>query len=150
MDFRQFAMKKLTLFFMLTTLITAAVYIIGSIFDAKARFGYSELLTPIRLAACCVLPSFVTYSRRELKPRKLALRIVLQFLLTEAVILSLLFGAKVFDSTNLTAVLTVALSVLIIFALVWLFSWLRDSAEAKRLNHELARFRQQFGEDEEE
>lgn len=150
MSFRQFIVNKLTLFFALTTLITVAVSATGSVFDADARFGYDALLTPLKYAGCCVLPSLVTWSKRELKPREMALRIALQFVLTETVILFLAFRSESIDTSNSAVVLTIALSVLAVFALVWLFSWLRDSAEAVRLNHELARFRQQFGEDEEE
>ena len=71
MSFKQFFIEKLSLFFMLTTLITIAIFVIGSAFDADARFGYAAMMTPLRYAACCVLPTFATYSRRELKKKEL-------------------------------------------------------------------------------
>ena len=37
MSFKQFFIEKLSLFFMLTTLITIAIFVIGSAFDADAR-----------------------------------------------------------------------------------------------------------------
>ena len=140
MSLKEFLVKKLTLFFALTTLITVAVYLLGSVFDADARFGYSAFLSPLFYAGCCVLPSLVTWSKRELKPRALILRKLLQLLLTEAVMLSLAFRSPVIDTSRPSVVLGIAGSVLVIFLLVFLFSWLANSSDARRTNAELQAF----------
>lgn len=140
MNLKQFLIRKLMLFFTLSTLITVAMYILGSIFDADARFGYGALLSPLFYAGCCVLPSLVTYSRRELKPGEWILREVLQFLLTEAVILFLAFRAPAIDTSRPAVVLGLAGSVLVIYLLVFLISWLANSAEARKTNEELLAF----------
>ncbi len=145
MSFRQFLLKKLSLFFMLTTLIAAAVAVIGTVYDPEASLGYDALLAPMRYAACCVLPTFVTWSRRELKPRQLLVRMAIEFLLIEAVILGLAFSSSAIDTGRASVVLTIAGSVLVIYVLARLLSWLRDSAEAKRLNEDLLKFQQQHG-----
>lgn len=137
MSLKQFLVKELSLFFMLTTLITVAVYVLGSHFDGDARFGYDAMLTPLFYAGCCVLPSLVTWSKRELKPRGWILRVALQFVLTEAVILALAFQSSVIDTTRLSVVLGIAGSVLAVFLLTFLFSWLTNSAQAKRINEDL-------------
>ena len=142
MNFKQFFIQRLSLFFMLTTLITVAVCVTGLAFDADARFGYHELLTPLRYAACCVIPTFVTWSRRELKPKEMMVRMVLELILIEAVILGFAFTSPVIDTGRISVVLTIAGSVLVIYILVRLFSWLQDSAEARKLNDELLRFQQ--------
>lgn len=140
MSLKEFLVKKLTLFFALTTLITVAVYLLGSVFDADARFGYSAFLSPLFYAGCCVLPSLVTYSKRELKPRETILREVLQFLLTEAVMLILAFRSPAIDTSRPSVVLAIAGSVLVIFLLVFLFSWLANSVDARKTNEELQAF----------
>lgn len=147
MSFKQFLIRKLSLFFMLTTLITVAVYILGSRFDSDARFGYNAFLSPLFYAACCVLPSLVTWSKRELKPRALILREALQFLLTEAVILFLVFRSPVIDTSQPAVVLAIAGSVLVIYLLVFLFSWLANNAQAKQVNEELLEFQRLHGAD---
>ena len=130
MSIKQFIVRKLGLFFMLSTLITVAIYLLGSHFDGEARFGYDGFLSPLLYAGCCVLPSLVTWSKRELKPRELILRELIQFLLTEAVVLG------------------IAGSVLVIYLLVFLFSWLVNSAQAKQVNQELQAFQRLHGNDE--
>ena len=94
MNLRQFLIRKLMLFFTLSTLITVAIYILGAAFDPGARFGYDGFLSPLIYAGCCVLPSLVTWSERELKPGELLLRELLQFMLTEAVVLGRLVQGR--------------------------------------------------------
>ena len=146
MSFKQFFIEKLSLFFMLTTLITIAIFVIGSAFDADARFGYAAMMTPLRYAACCVLPTFVTYSRRELKKKELIARMALELVLIEAVMLFFAFTSPVIDTNRISVVLVIAGSVFIIYVMARLFSWLRESAEARVLNEDLQRFRQLHGE----
>ena len=142
MGFKQFLIRKLTLFFTLTTLITVAISVIGSTFDAEASFGYNAMLTPLRFAAYCMLPTLVTYSRRELTPRELMVRMALEFLLIEAVVLSIAFMSPAIDTGRSSVVLVIAGSVLVIYLMARLLSWLRDSAEAKKMNADLLRFQQ--------
>ena len=145
MSFKQFLVEKLILFFMLTTLITDAVCILGFHFDGDARFGYDALLTPLFYAGCCVLPSLVTYSKRELRPREWILRVVLQFALTEAVILGLAFNSSAIDTSRPSVILAIAGSVLVIFLLAFLFSWLANSVQARRTNEELLEYQRLHG-----
>ena len=141
MSLKNFLIKKLILFFVLTTLIYVAVAVLGAMFDPAASFGYAELLSPMKYALLCVLPSLVTYSRRELKPRQYALRVALQFLLTEGVMLAVAFTSPGIDTSRGDVVASIALSVAAVFALVFMISWLANSADAKRTNDELMRFK---------
>ena len=142
MEFKKFLVNKLILFFMLSTLITLAVSGMGSAFDGEARLGYGDLLTPLEYAALCLLPTLVTWSRRELSPRALLGRKALMLVLIEAVILFIAFHSSVIDTSRVQVVLAIAGSVLVIFVLVHLFLWLKDSAEARRMNRDLESFQQ--------
>ena len=59
-----------------------------------------------------------------------------------AVILLLAFRSPAIDTGRVQVVLTIAGSVLVIFVLANLFTWLRESAEARKLNRDLAAFQQ--------
>lgn len=141
MEFKKFLIEKLILFFMLSTLITAAVSLIGSAYDKDALWGYDALLAPMRYAALCILPTFVTWSRHELSLRELLFRKALMLVLLEGVMLYIAFTSPVIDTDGIRVVLTLMGSVLIIFLLVNLFLWLRDSVEAGRMNQDLENFR---------
>lgn len=140
MDFKRFLINKLILFFLLSTLITVAVSLIGLLFDGDMCFGYREMLIPIEYAALCMLPTLVTWSKRELSPKALLVRKALMLVLIESVILFIAFTSDVIDTSRVEVVLAIAGSVLAIFVLVHLFMWLKETAEAKKLNRELEAF----------
>ena len=140
MEFKRFLINKLVLFFMLSTLITISVYLIGSAFDSEARFGYDALLTPIKYAALCLLPTLVMWSQHELSPKQILVRKALMLVLLEAVILFIAFTSPVIDTGSGKVILTLVGSVLVIFVMVNLFLWLQGSAEAKKLSRDLAAF----------
>ena len=142
MEFKRFLVEKLTLFFMLSTLITLAVALIGSAYDSGGRIGYADLLSPIRYAALCMLPTLVTWSPRELSVKELLCRKALMLVLLEAVVLLAACSSPAIDTGNARVVLTLAGSVLVIFLLANLFLWVKDSAEAKKMTLDLARFQQ--------
>ena len=144
MEFKRFLVNKLILFFMLSTMITVVVSLIGSVYDSGARFGYDTLLTPIKYAALCLLPTLVTWSKRELSAKELLIRKALMLLLLEAVILFIAFTSSVIDTESFRVVLVIAGSVLVIFVLANLFLWLKDSAEAKELNRDLEKFQKLY------
>ena len=141
MEFKRFIINKLILFFMLSTLITVAIALIGSAFDPDGKLSYGAMLTPLAYAALCLLPTLVTYSKRELSPRALLVRKIIMLILLEAVVLFLAFESSVIDTSRIEVVLVIAGSVLVIFVLANLFVWLKDSAEAKKLNRDLENFR---------
>lgn len=140
MELKKFLVKKLILFFLLSTLITAAVSLIGSAFDSEARLGYGDMLTPMKYAALCLLPSLVMYSKREFSPKQMLLRKALMLVLLEALILLIAFTSEGIDTGRIEVVLVIAGSVLIIFVLANLFLWWKDTVEAKALNRELAAY----------
>lgn len=150
MDLKRFIVNKLILFFMLSALITAAVSLIGYVFDPGASLGYGDMIMPVVYAALCTLPTLVTYSKRELSPKAMLVRKAITLVLVEAVMMFIVFTSEVIDSKNTAVVLTIAGSVLAIFVLANLFVWLKDSAEAKKLNRDLERFRELHGNEEAE
>ena len=147
MNLKQFLFRKMMLFFTLSTLITVAMVILGTIFDPEARFGYDGMLSPLIFAGACVLPSLVTWSKRELKPRELVLRELMQFLLTEAVVLGLAFRSSVIDTSRPVVLLGIGGSVLVIYLLVFQISWAANSAEARETDRQLQEFQRLHGAD---
>lgn len=142
MELKRFLINKLILFFMLSTLITVAVSLIGSIFDSEAQFGYKTMLMPIKYAALCMLPTLVTYSKSELSPKVLLGRKALMLVLLEGAMLLIAYTSSAIDTERTEVVLVIMGSVLLIFVLANLFLWLKDSAEAKHLNRDLEKFQQ--------
>ncbi len=130
----------LIMFFMLSTLITIAVSLSGSVFDSGASFGYGAMMSPIIYAALCVLPMLVMWSRRELTPKEVILRKALMLVLVEAVIMIIAFTSSVIDTGRPAVVFALIGIVFVIFVLANIFSWLKDSVAARGMNRDLERF----------
>ena len=145
MELKRFLINRLILFFILSTLIAVAVSLIGSVFDPDAVLSYGSLLMPMEYAALCMLPTLVTYSNRELPPKAMLLRKALMLVLMEAVILFIAFTSPGIDTGSAGVVLTIAVSVLVIFVLANLLLWLKDSGEARIMNRDLEKFRKLHG-----
>ena len=145
MNFKRFLLQQLFLFFMLSTLITVAISLIGSFFDRDALFGYEALLSPIKYAALCLLPSFLAWSRHELSLKELILRKAIMLFLIEAEILLIAFQSPAIDTERISVVITLAGSVLVIFVLANLLLWLKTSVEASFINRDLVRYQKSHG-----
>ena len=146
MSFKQFMINKLTQFFMLTTFISVAICIIGLKFDKGTVFGYEAYLSPLIFAGACIVPTLVTYSKKELSIKELIPRMVLEFILIEAVVLGIAVSSPEIDTTRPEVVVALLFSVLIVYLLVCLVEWLKESAEAKQMNEDLLRIQKRYGE----
>ena len=137
MSLKEFLLRQLRLFFILTTLITVAIWVLGSVFDPGASFGYEAMLSPLSFAGVCILPGLVMYSKRELTNREMMIRKGIQLLLIEAVVLGIAFRSPYIASENPRVAAGLALSVLIIYVLANGIQWLQGTMEAKRLTEDL-------------
>ena len=106
-----------------------------------------DMMRCLKYAACCVIPTFATYSARELTRKELALRMVLELILIEGIMLFIAFTSPAIDTGRLSVLLAIAGSVLVIYILARAFSWIRDSAEAKALNTDLMKFQEMHNKD---
>ncbi|MGB4437933.1 MAG: hypothetical protein WBJ13_01640 [Sedimentibacter sp.] len=135
MSFNDFLKKRLIDFFIIVTCISAVIGIIGLIYEPNRRFGYEAYFSPLIFGAISIIPSFVTYSNKELTLKQMIFRNAIQLLILECLILitGYSFGAMK-DKMILTSV---AFSVIIVFIIVHLISWVIDSKTASILNENL-------------
>ncbi len=144
MSFKQFLIKKLFQFFMLTTFITVAIWVLGSMYDKEALFGYEAYLSPLLFAGACIVPTLVTFSTKELSIKKLIPRMVLEVILIEAVVLGIALLSPDINTEKPAVIVVLSISVLIIYALVCLMEWIKESIEAKQMNQDLLKLQKLY------
>lgn len=88
MTIKEFLISRIQLYFLLVTLIFAVSMIIGMIFTPGQELYYYQLIGPFFLAALCVLPTFITYSRKEPTVRQVVLRNIIRLILIEGIVLT--------------------------------------------------------------
>lgn len=142
MQLKDMLLKALSAYFILVTLITAAVYIIGIHADPAASFGYEAFARPLIYAALSLLPIVVTFSSRELSIKELLFRKLIQLILIEVIMLPAVFQENLFQKKHLAETISVSASVLVIFIIVNVIDWIRNNASAKKLTEELMRYQE--------
>ena len=140
MSRREFFKVALMQFFIIVTLINVVMAVLGVIFRPDERFGYDAFLAPLIYAACSMIPVLLTYSKRELTVKQMIIRQVLNLLAIEAIMIGIgLSGSNVLREQPLLVV-SLALSVFIIFVLVLVISWILDLGQAKQMNIDLENY----------
>lgn len=140
MSKKEFFKELLYKYFIIVTLINVSTFVLGSIFRPNETFGYSAFLSPLIYGLVSLVPLGLTYSPRELTPKQAVVREILRLFLLEAVLILFGMGLKNLSAENVPTILGFALSVLVIYLLVMLVSWVLDSRQAKQLTADLQEF----------
>lgn len=135
MNFNDFLKKCLMNFFIIVTCVSVVIGIIGLIYEPNRRFGYEAYFSPLIFGAISTISSFVTYSKKELTVRQMIFRNCLQLLVLECLIL--ITGYSFGIMNDKTILVSVALSIIIVFIIVNIISWLLDFKTAVILNDSL-------------
>ena len=118
-------------------LISMAIGGCGMLLGSDAKLGYADMFVPALMAFLCTLPSLLTIQSEKLTVKQIVLRKILQILMVEAIVLSMVqFGFHGLNSIG--SAFTVAVSVLLVFGGVTLIDWAQGCMEAEKLNRQLA------------
>ena len=149
MSFKEHFKAVMSQFFVIATLINIAMFVMGEIFRPDDKFGYEALLAPIIYAAVSLVPMLCMYSKKELTVKQHFFRELLQIISIEFILIFFGLGAKSLDPENLTLTVSFALSVFIIYVLVYVIAWLLDLNTAKQINTDLKSFQSKVAEESE-
>ena len=135
MTFKEFIISRVQIFFVLVTLILTATVILGTVYDPERELRYYHLLSPVIIAACCVLPTCVTYYKKEPTRLQFLCRNIIELLLIEAVVMFLISPPDSASAPLFYVVLGAVTA--IIYALVMVIMWLQKYQQSKKLTAQL-------------
>ena len=136
MSKREFMERLVISFFVVVTCVNLAMAFLGMRYEPEIRFGYHAFLFPVMYGFLGILPSAVTYSRRELSVKQMLLRKLLQLLLLEGIMVGVFFAG----STAWEVLLPFMVMILLISIAAEGVLWFVARRKAKSLNEELKRF----------
>lgn len=119
----------------ITTCVTAAIAVLGLSLDPAARFGYEAYFSPLIFGFVGLVPSVVTYSRRELSLREALVRKALHVVVLEALLIA--FGFVVGVLHGVTDASFFGLAVFVVNLAVNWISWQIDKKDAREINKTL-------------
>ena len=135
MSFKVFLKKCLMEYFIVTTCVTAAIAILGLSLDPAATFGYEAYFSPLLFGLISLVPSLITYSRKELSFRQTLIRKVLHVIVLEAALLAFGFCTGILHGA--AAAFSFGLTVFAVYLAVNLISWQLDKKDAGEINRTL-------------
>ena len=130
-------------YFMLVTMITGVMAILGTYFMPEVVFGYKDFSAPLIYAAYATLPNIVMYAGKELTMKQFLVRKTIQLILIEIIVISVaLPPVELMKAEGAEIVITLAVSILIIYILTHLIDWFQNYTTAKQMTEELLKFQQ--------
>ncbi|MBS7338672.1 MAG: hypothetical protein KIH00_00300 [Lachnospiraceae bacterium] len=137
MKLKEFIKSTLASYFIIVTLVNVATLVLGSIFRPEQRFGYEAFLAPLLYGALGLIPVFIMYSPKELTIKQIVIRKIVQLIALEFILVLAGFGRENLKAENLALIASFALSVLIIYVLVHVISWVLNLEMARQLTMDL-------------
>ncbi len=129
-------------YFMLVTMISAVMAVLGMRFIPDAGFGYEAFMTPLIYAAYGTLPNVVMYARQELTRKQFLARKVIQLILIEVIVMAVALPTQFFKEKNAEIIISLGISIFVVFLLTHLIEWFLNYTSAKQMTEELLIFQQ--------
>ncbi|SEP60779.1 hypothetical protein SAMN02910369_00265 [Lachnospiraceae bacterium NE2001] len=131
------------MYFILVTLITILLLVLGTLFDGDRTFSYEAFLSPLIYAAIGVIPVFFFNSDREVSVKGLVVQRIIQLLVVEASMLGIAFWSKGIATDRRAVVVGIAVGVALVFALSLIVEYLFELSISRKLNEDLERFQRE-------
>ncbi len=135
MTFKEFFLSRMQVFFFLVTMILLASVILGSVFAPQQELRYYHLLSPVIIAALCVLPTMVTFSKKEPSLLRFLITHLIELVLIEGVVMIMIAPPE--DIEKITFYIILGTVILVIYVLVELMMWFQKVQQSKKLTEQL-------------
>ena len=142
MRIKERLIEALRLYFILVTLITILLMVIGLLFDSDRRFGYEVFLSPLIYAAIGVIPALIFHSDKEVSMVRMLVTRIIQVLFIEAVVMVLVFTSSNIPSDRKEVVISIAVGIVVVFILSQIAEYIFELSQSKVLNESLEKYQQ--------
>lgn len=125
------------LYFILVTLISILLMVLGLLFDSDRVLGYDVFLSPLIYAAIGVIPCFFLESDKELSMKQLIIKRAIVIIIIEAAMLTLAYSADSIPTEKKGVVLGIAVGILVVNFLTYVIEYILELSQARELNEAL-------------
>ncbi len=129
-------------YFVLVTLITILLLVLGTAFDGDRTFSYEAFISPLFYAAIGIIPGFFLGSDRELPMKKLLLRNFIELFLIEAIVLIIAVTADSVPTERKEVVVGIAVGIVIVYVLTIVVEYIFEFNNSQMLNEALLKYQE--------
>ncbi|MBR6401880.1 MAG: DUF3021 family protein [Eubacterium sp.] len=130
------------LYFILFTLISILLMVVGLLFDRERTFSYEVFLSPLVYAAIGVIPDFIFQSDKEISMKRMIIRRVIQVLIVETAMMLIVFAAPNIPSDRIEVVISIAVGILVVFVLSQFVEYIFELTQSRKMNESLEKYQQ--------
>ena len=134
------------LYFILVTLISILIMILGLWLDSDRVLGYDVFISPLFFAAVCIIPVFFIGNDKEISMKRLLLKNVLTLAFVEAAVLIIAFNSKSIPTERRSVVLALAVGITVIYILTIVIEYIFELNESKLFNEALDKYQKTYDE----
>ena len=128
------------LYFILVTLISVLLMILGLWLDSNRVLGYEVFLSPLIYAAIGVIPVFFFGNDKEISMRRLLVQRIITLAFIEAAIMILAFNADGIPTERRSVVIGIAVGIVVVYIISIAVEYIFELNESKSLNEALEKY----------
>ncbi|MBP5183915.1 MAG: hypothetical protein J6113_02275 [Lachnospiraceae bacterium] len=133
-------LEAFRMYFILFTLISVLLMVLGLLFDRDRVLGYEVFISPLLYAAIGVIPVFFFREDKEISMKRLIIRRLISLGFIELTIMVLAFSASSIPTEKLSVVIGIAVGIAVVFVLSGIVEYVLELGEAQNLNKALAEY----------
>ena len=128
------------LYFILVTLITVLLLVLGLTLDSDRTLGYEAFLSPLIYAAIGVIPVFFFGNDKEISMRRLIIHRLLTLFFVEAMVMLLAFSSSSIPTERKGVVIGISVGVAIVYVLSQVVEYIFELTESRKMNEALEEY----------
>ena len=133
MTIKEFIINRVQLFFFLVTTILLAQILLGNAIEPDRVLHYKDFIGTFEMAGLCIIPTIVTYSKKELSLKQTLFRHAIQLLLIEGIMFIFAFFGIESSLQKVSNIIAICVSVAVIYMLAIFVMWFHQNLESKKL-----------------
>jgi len=133
------------MYFILVTLISVLLMILGLTFDNDRVLGYDVFMSPLVYAGIGIIPVFFFGGEKEISMKQLILQSVITLGFVELVTMVLAFSAKTIPTEKKGVVIGIAVGIAVVYGLSLVVEYIFELGVAKSINDALAEYQRENG-----
>lgn len=131
------------MYFILVTLITVLLMILGLTLDKDRVFGYEVFMSPLLYAGIGIIPVFFFGEEKEISMKRLLIQRLVSLGIIELITLILAFSASTIPTERKSVVIGIAVGIAIVFALSIAVEYMFELSVAKSINESLTEYQKE-------
>lgn len=140
MTFKEFIISRFQLYFFLVTMILLAQITLGNSIEPDRALYYKDFVGTFVMAGLCIIPTFLSYSKKEPTLKRVLIKQIVQLLVIEGIMIALAIIGLENTPEKVLSIVLICVAVAVIYALAVFLMWYRQHIESKKLNELLEKF----------